>query len=67
MYYNIETGECYGQSFTYMQSADFLFINNLYHSDKSKEGVIKIDKKLANTKYFPKNSTTFAQEHFTNN
>lgn len=53
-YYNIETGECYGQSFTYMQSADFLFINNLYHSDKSKEGVIKIDKKTGEYEIFPK-------------
>lgn len=44
-YYNIETGEYYGKSSTTMQSESFLFLDNGYDDDKSKRGVIKINKK----------------------
>lgn len=43
-YYNIETGELYCQSFTSMQSKEFLFLNNAYDADTSKRGVMKINK-----------------------
>lgn len=44
-YYNIETGECYGDSYSTIKSEHFLFIENIYDKDKSKRGVIKINKK----------------------
>ncbi len=43
-YYNIETGECYCKAYTSMQSKEFLFLENAYDDDKSKRGVMKIDK-----------------------
>jgi hypothetical protein len=44
-YYNIETGEHYGTSYTSMESDDFLFIDNRYGKDETKKGVLKINKK----------------------
>lgn len=43
-YYNIETNEKYCSSFSSMKSKDFIFLNNEYDNDKSKRGIIKIDK-----------------------
>lgn len=43
-YFNIETGECYGSSYHSMTSKDFLFIDNTYEKDKSKCGIMKINK-----------------------
>ncbi len=44
-YYNIETGEHYGSSSTSIESKEFIFLDNRYDSDKSKRGVMKINKK----------------------
>lgn len=45
-FYNIETGELYCNSNNYIESTDYLFIKNTYdETDKSKEGVMKINKK----------------------
>jgi len=45
-YYNIETGEFYGNSnHSMIKSKDFIFIDNNYTSDESKKGVLKINKK----------------------
>lgn len=43
-YYNIETGEFYGSAHTSMTSKEFLFLENHYGDDKSKLGVMKINK-----------------------
>lgn len=44
-YYNIETGELYCESYTRMETENFLFLDNAYDDDKSKRGVMKINKK----------------------
>ncbi len=44
-YYNIETGEHYGYSSSSFQSKEFLFLDNRFEKDKSKCGVMKINKK----------------------
>jgi len=44
-YFNIETGECYGYSTTSISSTEFLFLDNKFEKDKSKKGVMKINKK----------------------
>lgn len=44
-YYNIETGELYCYASTSMQSNEFLFLETRFDNDKSKCGVMKIDKK----------------------
>ncbi len=44
-YYNIETGEFYCHSYDSMESTDFIFLENKYDDDKSKRGVMKINKK----------------------
>lgn len=44
-YYNIESGECYGYSKDLFKSTDFIFINNSYSRDPSKQGIMKINKK----------------------
>lgn len=52
-YYNIETGECYCQSYNNMESADFLFLNNAFDKDKSKRGVMQINKQDGSWTLFP--------------
>lgn len=52
-YYNIETGECYGYSSTSMVSEEFLFLDNRYNKDKTKRGVMKINKKDGSWELFP--------------
>ncbi len=42
---NIETGEVYCDSYTAISSTDYLFLENAYDKDKSKRGVMKINKK----------------------
>lgn len=44
-YYNIETGEHYGYSSSSFHSKEFLFLDNRFDKDKSKCGVMKINKK----------------------
>lgn len=44
-YYNIETGEEYCQSFKSVESSDFIFLQNNYDKDKSRRGVIQVNKK----------------------
>ncbi len=44
-YYNIETGEIYCNSYTRMTTEEYLFLHNEYDNDKSKRGVMKINKK----------------------
>ena len=51
-YYNIETGEHYGYSSYSFQSKDFLFLDNKFEKDKSKCGVMKIDKKTGTWELF---------------
>lgn len=52
-YYNIETGECYGRSFNKTESRQYLFIQNDYHEDKTKRGVLQISKITGATKLYP--------------
>lgn len=55
-YYNIETGEFYCYSSKSMQSSEFLFLESNYYyqqdADKSKEGVMKINKKTGEWEVF---------------
>jgi len=44
-YYNIKTGEFYCKTSTYIQSSEFLFLDNRYDKDKTRVGVMKINKK----------------------
>ncbi len=44
-YYNIETGEYYGYTSGSMSSDEFLFLDNKFEKEKSKCGVMKINKK----------------------
>ncbi len=44
-YYNIETAEFYGSSYSSIKSTDFIFLDTRYDKDKSKCGVMKINKK----------------------
>jgi len=44
-YYNIETGEHYCRTSNEMVSKDFIFLENRYDNDKSKRGILKINKK----------------------
>lgn len=53
-YYNIETGEFYCQSYSSMSSGDYLFLDNAYDDDKSRRGVMKINKKDGTWELFPK-------------
>jgi hypothetical protein len=43
-YYNIETGEYYGESYNCMHTKDYIFINNAYDKDKTKRGILRIHK-----------------------
>lgn len=51
-YYNIETLELYCNSYSSMSSKEFLFLDNRYDSDKSKRGVLKINKVDGSTELF---------------
>lgn len=44
-YFNIETGEFYCKASNYMESENYLFLDNKFDEDKSKRGVLKINKK----------------------
>ena len=44
-YYNIETKEFYCQAYSSMESTEYLFLNNEFDKDKSKRGVLKINKR----------------------
>lgn len=44
-YYNIETGQLYCKSYSSLKSSDYLFLSNDFDKDKSKRGVMKINKK----------------------
>ncbi len=52
-YYNIETGELYCNSYSKMECKDFVFLDNAYDDDKSKRGVMKINKKDGTWELFP--------------
>ena len=52
-YYNIETGEYYCNADTSMESTDFLFLENRFDSNRSKRGVLKIDKRTGTWELFP--------------
>jgi len=50
-YYNIETGELYGDScYKTMSTKNFIFIDNSYDSDQSKQGVIQVTKATGESK-----------------
>ena len=51
-YYNIETGELYGCCSSSIDSEDYLFIDNKYHKDTSKRGVLKINKLTGESELF---------------
>lgn len=53
-YYNIESGEFYCSSYTSMSSDEYLFLDNAYDNDKSKRGVMKINKKDGTWELFKK-------------
>ena len=44
-YYNIETGEFYCNASEVIESTDYLFLENRYDKDKTKRGIMKINKK----------------------
>lgn len=52
-YYNIETGEFYCRSSSSISSGNYLFLENAYDDDKSKRGVMKINKKDGTWELFP--------------
>ncbi len=52
-YFNIETGEHYCRAYSSMKSNEFLFLDNEYDDDKSKRGVMKINKKDGTWELFP--------------
>jgi len=52
-YYNIETKELYCYSHDSLESRDFLFLNNAFDDDKSKRGVMKINKISGSFELFP--------------
>lgn len=53
-YYNIETKELYGRNYgSNIDSTEYLFIDNRYDDDKSKKGVMKINKKDGTWELFP--------------
>ena len=52
-YYNIETGEFYCDCSHSVSSNDFLFLENHYDKDKSKCGVMKINKRDGTWELFP--------------
>jgi hypothetical protein len=43
-YYNIETGEVYCKGNHSISSSQFIFADNIYHTDKEKMGIWKINK-----------------------
>ena len=51
-YYNIETGEFYCKASKWMESNDFIFLENPYDKDLSRRGVLKIDKKTGTYEIF---------------
>ncbi|MDA3780883.1 MAG: hypothetical protein PF487_11795 [Bacteroidales bacterium] len=51
-YYNIENGEFYCDSSVTMQSTDYLFLENRYDEDKSKCGIMKINKQNGSWELF---------------
>lgn len=52
-YYNIETGELYCTSHSpCIKSKDFIFINNEFDDDKSKRGVLRINKHDGSTELY---------------
>ncbi len=52
-YYNIETGEFYCDASSCMVSDQYLFLDNRFDKDKSKRGVMKINKKDGTWELFP--------------
>lgn len=51
--YNINTNELYASSSKWMVSNDFIFVENPYDNDKSKRGVLKINKEDGSFELFP--------------
>lgn len=51
-YYNIETGELYGSCSSSISSENYLFVNNEFHKDTSKRGVLKINKLTGESELF---------------
>ena len=52
-YYNIESGEFYcDASGSSMDSKEYLFLNNTYDNDKSRRGVMRINKKTGEYKLY---------------
>lgn len=49
--HNIETNEFYGSGKT-MKSGEFIFVDNNYHDDKSKRGILRINKITGETKLY---------------
>lgn len=52
-YYNIETNEFYCHSYRSLSSTEYLFLDNKYDDDKSRRGVMKINKKDGSWELFP--------------
>ena len=52
-YYNIESGELYCDARGSMVSSEFIFLENSWDDDKSKRGVMKINKKDGSFELFP--------------
>ncbi len=52
-YYNIETGEFYCKAYTSITSSQFIFLDNQFDSDKSRRGVMKINKQDGTWELFP--------------
>jgi len=52
-YYNVANGEFYCDSNKIMQSKEFIFLENTYDEDKSKRGIMKINKKNGEWELIP--------------
>lgn len=52
-YYNIESGEFYCYAHSVIQSNEFIFLENSFDDNKSKRGVMKINKKDGTWELFP--------------
>lgn len=54
-YFNIETGESYGECYDSMSSKEYLFLDNSFDKEKSKQGILKIKKIDGSYELFPNN------------
>jgi hypothetical protein len=52
-YYNIETNALYCTAYSHVESRDYLFLQNEFDDNRSKRGVLKINKKDGSYELYP--------------